>query len=215
MRVHEARRDLYRRLAREQGYRSRAAFKLIEATEKYRFIAPGDRVLDFGAAPGGWMQVAAELVGEEGLVVGVDLHPIRLRGRNIKEITADVHDSGVGQRVWLALGGSQADVALSDLAPSVSGVWELDQGRQAELTLRVLELSGRLLRDEGYAFFKLFEGERSQEIRNEFKRRFRAVHTIKPRASRSVSSELYYYCEGWRGAGTAERGGHPEGHDPS
>jgi len=197
MRLDEAKRDLYRRLAKEQGYKSRAAFKLIQAPEKYGFIRPGDRVVDFGAAPGGWMQVAAQLVGDYGIVVGVDLHEVRLRGRNLKAIEMDVHDPKVEQKVLDALGG-MADVALSDLAPTVSGVWELDQGGQVDLTLRVLELAEPILRKEGSGFFKLFEGERSQEVRDDFRRRFRTVRPIKPLASRSVSSELYYYCEGWR-----------------
>ncbi len=197
MRLHEARRDLYRRLAKEQGYRSRAAFKLIQATEKYHFIRQGDRVVDFGAAPGGWMQVASQLVGDEGAVVGVDLHEIRVRGKNLKAIEMDVQDPKVKQKVLDVLGG-MADVALSDLSPTVSGVWELDQGRQVDLVLRVLELSESILKTDGSGFFKLFEGERSQEVRDEFRKCFRVVHTIKPLASRSVSSELYYYCEGWR-----------------
>jgi 23S rRNA (uridine2552-2'-O)-methyltransferase len=197
MRLHEARRDLYRRLAKEQGYKSRAAFKLIQAIEKYHFIRPGDRVVDFGAAPGGWMQVAAQLAGDEGVVVGVDLREVRLKGKNLKFIEMDVHDPRVGQGVLEAL-GNMADVALSDLSPSVSGVWELDQGRQVDLTLRVLDLLESVLRRDGLGFFKLFEGERSQEVRDEFRKCFRVVHTIKPLASRSVSSELFYYCEGWR-----------------
>jgi 23S rRNA (uridine2552-2'-O)-methyltransferase len=198
MRLHEAKRDLYRRLAKEQGYRSRAAFKLIQAIEKYHFIAPGDAVVDFGAAPGGWMQVASRLVGEDGLVVGVDLHEVRLRGKNLKIILMDVHNPEVKQKVLGALGGRMADVALSDLAPSVSGVWELDQGRQVDLTVRVLDLSESILRRDGSGFFKLFEGERSQEVREEFRKCFTEVRAIKPLASRSVSSELYYYCEGWK-----------------
>ncbi len=109
----------------------------------------------------------------------------------------DVHDPRVEQKLLEALGG-MADVALSDLAPTVSGVWELDQGRQVDLTLRVLDLSESVLRPDGSGFFKLFEGERSQEVRDEFRKCFRVVHTFKPLASRSVSSELYYYCEGWR-----------------
>jgi 23S rRNA (uridine2552-2'-O)-methyltransferase len=197
MRLHEAKRDLYRRLAKEQGYKSRAAFKLIQAIEKYHFIGPGDKVVDFGAAPGGWMQVASQLVGDDGIVVGVDVREVRLRGKNLRAIEMDVHDFKVKQKVLEALGG-MADVALSDLAPSVSGVWELDQGRQVDLILKVLELSESILRRDGSGFFKLFEGERSQEVRDEFRRRFTTVRPIKPAASRSVSSELYYYCEGWK-----------------
>jgi 23S rRNA (uridine2552-2'-O)-methyltransferase len=195
MRLNEARRDLYRRLAREQGYKSRAAFKLIEANERYDFIREGAKVVDFGAAPGGWLQVASEIVGPEGRVVGVDLDPIRLKEKNVVTIKMDVHDAAVAGKVEEALGG-KADIVLSDLAPSVTGVWELDQTRQIDLTLRVLDLAGVLLKKHGGVFCKLFEGERSQDVRDEFKRRFDSVRTVKPAASRNAASELYYYCEG-------------------
>lgn len=197
MRLDEARRDLYRRLAREQGYKSRAAFKLIESNERYRFLRPGGKVLDLGAAPGGWMQVASELVGPTGLVVGVDLDKIRLREKNVVSLKMDVHDPGLVAEVEPLLGG-KADVILSDLAPSVSGVWEIDQTRQVDLTLRVLEIARVLLADRGSVFCKLFEGERSQDVRDEFKRMFTSVRTVKPAASRNASSELYYFCEGIR-----------------
>jgi len=197
MRLHEARRDLYRRLAKEQGYKSRAAFKLIEANERYGFLREGAKVVDFGAAPGGWLQVASELIGPEGLVVGVDLSPIRLKAKNVIAIRMDVHDPAVEEKVRGALGGP-ADVVLSDLSPSVSGVWELDQTRQVDLTLRVLELSRELLKGGGSVFYKLFEGERSQEVRDSFRRTFESVRVVKPAASRSASSELYYFCEGLR-----------------
>jgi len=194
MRLNEARKDLYRRLAREQGYKSRAAFKLIEANERYCFLREGGKVVDFGAAPGGWLQVVSEIVGPRGRVVGVDLSPIRLKGKNVVAVRMDVHDPGVSAKVREALGGP-ADLILSDLSPSVSGVWELDQTRQADLTLRVLELSRELLGDGGGVFCKLFEGERSQEVRKELRRTFRSVRVIKPAASRTSSSELYYFCE--------------------
>jgi len=194
MRLHEARRDLYRRLAKEQGYKSRAAFKLLEANERYGFLRPGGRVLDFGAAPGGWLQVASQLVGPTGIVVGVDISPIRLKEKNVIALRMDVNDAEVPYKMASALGG-RADVILSDLAPSVSGVWELDQTRQVDLTLRVLELCPLLLKDQGGAFFKLFEGERSQDVRDAFKGTFKSVRVLKPAASRNASSELYYYCE--------------------
>ena len=195
MRLSEARRDLYRRLAREQGYKSRAAFKLIEANERYEIIRPGYKVLDLGAAPGGWMQVASQLVGPEGLVVGVDISPIRLKEKNVVSIMLDVHAPAVVEKAGHAIGG-KADVILSDLAPTVTGVWELDQIRQVDLTLRVLELARALLKEDGAVFCKLFEGERSQEVRDRFRLMFTKVRTVKPAASRNASSELYYYCEG-------------------
>ena len=195
MRLNEARKDLYRRLAKEQGYKSRAAFKLIQANERYGFLREGQKVVDFGAAPGGWLQVVSEIIGPSGLVVGVDLSPIRLKVKNIIAIRTDVHDPEVAAKVKDALGGP-ADVVLSDLSPSVSGVWELDQTRQVDLTLRVLELSRELLKEGGSVFCKLFEGERSQEVRDSFRRMFRSVRVLKPAASRTASSELYYFCEG-------------------
>ncbi len=198
MRLHEARKDLYRRLAKEQGYKSRAAFKLIEANEKYRLIGRGDTVLDLGSAPGGWVQVASELVGPEGLVVGVDIQEVRLKEKNVVTIVMDVNDTRVPGKLLSLLGGP-ADVVLSDLSPSVSGVWELDQTRQADLTLRVLGLSESVLRIGGRAFCKQFEGERSPEVRDAFSNGFKTVRVLKPAASRSASSELYYYCDGWLG----------------
>ena len=206
MRLQEARRDLYRRLAKEQGYKSRAAFKLIEAEEKYGFIREGDSIVDLGAAPGGWLQVCSELVGPKGFVVGVDIHPIHLKEKNVKAIVLNVDDPSVPGKV-AALLGRRADALLSDLSPTVSGVWELDHIRQVDLTLRALSLCDELLRKEGHGFFKLFEGERSQEARNEMNARFREVRVVKPKASRSQSSELYYYCEGWKGAPAAKREG--------
>ncbi len=198
MRLDEARRDLYRRLAREQGYKSRAAFKLKEAHEKYHFIHTGDKVVDFGAAPGGWAQVSSEIVGDSGLVVGVDRDQISLREGNIHTLKSDVFDASVAEKLADIMKG-KADVVLSDLAPSVSGAWDLDHYKQIELTLRVLELSVLLLKRGGSGFFKVFEGERSKATRAEFIRKFDIVRVIKPHASRNQASELYYVCMGWRG----------------
>jgi 23S rRNA (uridine2552-2'-O)-methyltransferase len=195
MRLDEARHDIYRRLAREQGYKSRAAFKLIEANERYSFIAPGRRVLDFGSSPGRWRQVESELVGPGGRVVGVDISKIKVKGGNIVALKMDVNDPAFPAKAAEAIGG-RADVFLSDLAPSVTGVWELDQRRQMDLTMRVLELSAVLLKTGGSLFCKLFEGEGSQEVRDALKERFSNVRVIKPAASRNASSELYYYCDG-------------------
>jgi len=198
LRLDEARRDLYRRLAKEQGYKSRAAFKLLQANEKYDFIRKGDTVLDLGAAPGGWLQVCSKLVGPEGMVIGVDLHEIHLKDKNVRSLSLDVNDPKMVEKV-LTLSKHPVDVVLSDLAPSVSGVWELDQTRQVDLTLRVLELCEAVLKKGGSAFVKLFEGERSPEVRVEMRKRFKDVRALKPAASRSASSELYYYCLWWKG----------------
>jgi len=208
LRLDEARKDVYRRLAREQGFKSRAAFKLIEANEKYEFISEGDYVIDFGAAPGGWLQVCSRLVGPRGLVVGVDLSEIRLKEKNVKALKLDVNDPRTVELVW-GITGRRVGIVLSDLSPSVSGVWELDHTRQVDLTLRVLELSDSLLWSGGSAFLKAFEGERSREVRDAFRKRFKSVRPFKPLASRSASSELYYFCEGWRPASGTGTGSEP------
>ena len=203
MKPQEARRDLYRRLAKEEGFKSRAAYKLIEANERYRIISRGSRVVDFGAAPGGWLQVCSRIVGDSGFVVGVDLREISLKGKNLKTLRLDVYDESVGGIVSKVLGGLTADVILSDLSPSVSGIWELDHFKQVEMTVRVLSLGETLLKKGGNGFFKDFEGERSREVRRELIERFEEVRTMKPRASRNESSELYYVGLAWRGAGSA------------
>jgi 23S rRNA (uridine2552-2'-O)-methyltransferase len=195
MKLQDARKDHYRRLAKEQGYRSRAAYKLLEANERYGFLVDGAKVLDFGSAPGGWLQVASELVGSSGFVLGVDLDMTKVRERNVATLKMDVYDARFLAKALAALGG-KADVFLSDLSPKVSGVWELDQTRQADLTIRVLDLAPSLLRQGGSLFCKLFDGEGSQEVRARLKETFASVRVIKPAASRHASSELYYFCEG-------------------
>ncbi len=198
MKLQEARRDLYRRLAKEEGFKSRAAYKLIEANERYRIISRGSRVVDFGAAPGGWLQVCSRIVGDSGFVVGVDLREISLKGKNLKTLRLDVYDESVGGIVSKVLGGRAADVILSDLSPSVSGIWELDHFKQVEMTQRVLSLGETLLKKGGNGFFKIFEGERSGEVKRGLIGRFEEVRTMKPRASRRESSELFYVGLAWR-----------------
>ena len=204
MKLQDARRDLYRRLAKEQGYKSRAAFKLIEANEKYHLIRKGDRVVDLGAAPGGWLQVCSGIVGDSGIVVGLDLRPISVKGSNVRTLKVDVYDESALDRLQRLLGG-QADVLLSDLASSVSGIWALDHFKQVELTMRVLLLGETLLKERGNAFLKVFEGERSIELKGELSRRFEVVRLMKPRAVRRESAELYYVCFAWKGAARTPR----------
>src|SRR6266550_6620011 len=164
MKLEDARRDQYRRLAREQGYKSRAAYKLLENVRKYQLIKDGDVVLDFGAAPGGWLQVAAEAVGESGLVVGVDIEPVHVGEPNVVTIQSDVNSPELSVKLEKVL-PRKADVVLSDLSPQVMGTWDLDHYRQIELTLAAARLTGGFLRKGGSGMFKVFDGERFSEIR--------------------------------------------------
>jgi 23S rRNA (uridine2552-2'-O)-methyltransferase len=193
MRLSEARKDYYRRRAKEEGYKSRAAYKLLEAIKRYNLIRPGDRVLDLGAAPGGWLQVASAAAGPRGLVVGIDISPIEVEAENVRTLRMDVADARVVGAVTEML-GRRADVMLSDISPRISGVWELDQYKQIDLTLRSISLGDELLRPGGNAMFKVFQGERFSEAEREARARYEFVSIMKPAASRSASSEMYLLC---------------------
>jgi 23S rRNA (uridine2552-2'-O)-methyltransferase len=196
MRLEDAKRDQYRRLAREEGYKSRAAYKLLENVRKYQLIKSGDVVLDFGAAPGGWLQVASEAAGDSGLVVGVDLEPVELNEPNIVSIQSDVRSPELAVRLEKAL-PSKADVVLSDLSPQVMGTWDLDHYRQIDLTMAAASLMAGFLRKGGNAMFKVFDGERFGETRAMLSKQFRKVQVTKPKASRKGSAELYLVCFGF------------------
>ncbi len=196
MRLEDAKRDQYRRLAREEGYKSRAAYKLLENVRKYRLIKPGDVVLDFGAAPGGWLQVAAEAAGESGLVVGVDLEPVQINMKNVVTIQSDVKSPELALKLERAL-PRKADVVLSDLSPQVMGTWDLDHFRQIDITMAAAALMRGFLRKGGNAMFKVFDGERFGEMRAALSKQFEKIQITKPKASRPSSAELYIVCLGF------------------
>jgi 23S rRNA (uridine2552-2'-O)-methyltransferase len=196
MRLEDAKRDQYRRLAREEGYKSRAAYKLLENVRKYQLIKRGDVVLDFGAAPGGWLQVASEAAGESGLVVGVDLEPVELPDENVVTIQSDVKSPELPLKLEKAL-PRKADVVLSDLSPQVMGTWDLDHYRQIDITMAAAALMGGFLRKGGNAMFKVFDGERFGEMRALLSSQFQKVQITKPKASRKGSAELYLVCFGF------------------
>lgn len=202
MKLEQARKDYYRRLAREEGYKSRAAYKLLEAVRKYKLIKRGEKVLDLGAAPGGWMQVASEAVGSPGLVIGVDLASIDLDLPNAHTLQADINSPALLETIRTLLPGG-ADVILSDISPNISGAWDLDHYKQIDLTLRSLSFCDVFLRTGGNAMFKIFEGERFGEVRKEAGRRFKTVTIMKPQASRKESSEIYLVCVGRLAVSTA------------
>lgn len=197
MRLREARRDLYRRLAAAHGYRSRAAFKLIQIDERYHIFQEGEVVLDLGSAPGGWLQVASERVGLEGLVVGVDVKSIPRVAENVVTLKMDVFSSDLVEQVSAYTEG-KVDVMLSDLSPNVSGVWDLDHSRQIALTRRVISLMPHLLKPDGSAVLKVFDGEELPAVKSQLRKIFEKVDLTKPLASRGQSSELYFICKGYK-----------------
>jgi 23S rRNA (uridine2552-2'-O)-methyltransferase len=183
-------RDPYVKRARSEGWRSRAAFKLMEIDDRDRLLRRGALVLDLGAAPGGWSQVAAERVGPAGRVIAVDLLEMEPMD-GVHYIQGDFTDEGVQDSIIAALGGQQADLVISDMAPNISGNWSVDQPRAMYLAELVLAEAARLLRPGGSLVTKLFQGEGFDALMAEARRHFRTVRIRKPASSRSESREIY------------------------
>ncbi|MEM2759990.1 MAG: RlmE family RNA methyltransferase [Nitrososphaerales archaeon] len=198
MRLQEAKRDVYRRLARERGYRSRAALKLLEINRSYHLIRRGMYVVDLGCAPGGWLQVVKKFVGGRGKVLGVDIHPVEPIS-NVQTIVGDVNDPSLTERILAAL-GRKVDLVLSDVAPNIIGVWQLDHARQIDMAQNASKIAERILVKNGNAVFKAFEGSMLNELRDALKRKFSHVRLYKPKASRKASSEIYLICLGYKGS---------------
>ena len=192
MRLADARRDQYRRLAKDQGYRARSAYKLLQINRSYNVLKKGDKVVDLGCAPGGWLQVAVKEVRPSGKVIGIDLKPVTPVVDAII-LQGSIEDPNILSKIEEIL-GSKADVVLSDLAPNVSGVWDIDHARQISLSTIALQFTQRLLRIGGSSVFKVFEGDMLKEFRSELDRNFGKVFLSKPSASRQESSELYIIC---------------------
>jgi len=182
--------DDFVRRAKDQGYRSRAAFKLLEIDRKDRLFRPGMTVLDLGAAPGGWSQVAAERVKPAGKVVAVDLLEI-LPIPGVTALTGDFRAADLEA----ALGG-MADVVLSDMMPNVTGVPLVDQARAAELLLAAVECCRKVLKPGGVFLAKMFQGEAFEDVRKALAGSFQTVAVRKPTASRSESRETYLLARG-------------------
>jgi 23S rRNA (uridine2552-2'-O)-methyltransferase len=199
MKLTKARRDQYRKLAKQQGYRSRAAFKLLQLNKSYKIIKNSDKVVEFGCAPGGWIQVATQLVGPSGFVLGLDLKEINpLAGASF--IKGSIDDPLLTEILLQTVGpNDKFDVVLSDMSPNVSGIWEIDHERQISLTKHALHVSIRILEKRGNAIFKIFQGVSTRSFVNELAEHFALVKLSKPPASRQESSELYVICLGFKG----------------
>jgi len=184
-------RDYYYRKAKEEKYRSRAAYKLIQAVKKYDFIHSGDVVVDLGSAPGGWLQVARQIVGEEGFVLGVDLREVKpLNYENVHVIIGDIREEETLKRIRAIL-PRPADAVISDISPNISGIWELDHIRQIELAEFALEIALDVLKAGGNFFTKVFQGELFNQFLDTVKKHFSRVEIFKPKASRKESAEIY------------------------
>jgi len=190
--------DPYVKQANAQGYRSRAAFKLAQLDAAQRLLRPGDCVVDLGAAPGGWSQVAAQRVAPAGRVVAVDLlemDPID----GVEFVQGDFTHDAVRADLRARLPDRGVDLVMSDMSPNLSGVKDNDQARGAELVLAALDFAGTVLTPRGAVLVKIFHGGSMQELVAHARRRFRAVKLSKPPASRARSAEVYLLGQGGDG----------------
>ncbi len=194
----EHRDDPYVQQAQREGYRSRACYKLLELQEKDRLIKPGMTVVDLGSAPGGWSQVAVELVGHHGRVVASDILPMdSLAG--VEFIEGDFTEDAVFEQILAALQGDPVDIVISDMAPNMSGVAAVDQPRSMYLVELALDMARRVLAPGGVFVAKVFQGEGFDELFREARDGFDRVLTRKPKASRPRSREVYLVATGFRG----------------
>ena len=189
--------DAYVQWAQKEGYRSRASHKLLEIQQQEHLIRPGMTVIDLGAAPGSWSQVAIKLVGPKGRVIASDILAMdAITGVNF--IQGDFTEFRVFDEIFVLLGNSKADLVISDMAPNMSGNKAIDQPRSMHLAELALELAQRVLKLQGSLLIKVFQGEGFDELRRELRQNFARVQTRKPSASRSRSREVYQLATGFK-----------------
>nr|WP_245416083.1 RlmE family RNA methyltransferase [Microvirga sp. 17 mud 1-3] len=189
--------DPYVARAKREGYRSRAAYKLLEIDEKYHILKSGQRVVDLGAAPGGWSQIAARKVGEKGRVVGIDLLPIDPMP-GVEFVQLDFLDESAPDKLIEMLGGP-ADIVMSDMAANTTGHKKTDHLRIMGLAEAAIAFAREIMAPGGVFIAKVFQGGTESQLLADLKRDFATVRHVKPAASRADSSELYVMATGFRG----------------
>ena len=194
---HEKKKEHFYKQAKREGYRARSAFKLLQIQKKYKILKSGDVVIDLGAAPGGWSQVAKEITGENGKVIGVDILSIQpLDG--VIFIQADMTKEEDINRILNLIDKKTADVIISDMSPNISGTYSVDQARSVFLCEQALKTCDLLLKHGGNFVCKIFEGEDFPHFIKKVKNKFKTVKQFNPDASRKSSSEIYIIARGFK-----------------
>lgn len=187
----ERKKEHYYKMAKQEKYRSRASYKLLQLNKKFKIIKPRDYVVDLGAAPGGWSQVALDIVGDEGKVVAVDLQRIKpFEHENFIQITGDFTEDETVKRIEETLGWN-ADVILSDAAPKLTGIKDIDQLKSIDIANNALKIADKILKIDGSMVIKVFQGEGFPSLLKEIKKKFKTVKTTKPPSSKKGSIEMY------------------------
>ena len=195
--LEERARDKYVKKSKQAGFRSRASFKLLEIQEKDRFIQPGMVVVDLGSAPGGWSQAAKILVGDKGSVLATDILPMApISG--VEFIQGDFTEDAVFEDLIERVGVESVDLVISDMAPNITGIREIDQPGSMHLAELALDFARSILREGAYFLVKVFEGEGIGEFKQILAGEFEKVKVRKPKASRSRSREMYLLAEKYR-----------------
>lgn len=190
--------DVWVKKSREDGYRSRASYKLIELDEKDRLFRPGQIVVDLGAAPGGWSQVAVERVGDKGVVIASDILEISpLAG--VEFVQGDFTEQSVLDELLELMGDRRADVVISDMAPNMSGMAAVDIPNAMGLVELALDMAQQVLKPGGVFVAKVFQGEGFDTLLAEMRKSFGTVVSRKPDSSRARSREIYQVCKGFKG----------------
>ncbi|AQL39441.1 23S rRNA (uridine(2552)-2'-O)-methyltransferase RlmE [Pseudomonas syringae] len=190
--------DKYVKMAQKDGYRSRASYKLLEIQEKDKVIRPGMTVIDLGAAPGGWSQVTSRLIGGQGRLIASDI----LEMDSIPDVTfiqGDFTEDAILEQILEAVGNTQVDLVISDMAPNMSGLSAVDMPRAMFLCELALDLAGRVLRPGGDFLIKVFQGEGFDIYHKDIRKLFDKVQMRKPSSSRDRSREQYLLARGFRG----------------
>jgi 23S rRNA (uridine2552-2'-O)-methyltransferase len=195
----EHRDDIFVQRAQKEGYRSRACYKLLELNERDRLIRPGMRVVDLGAAPGGWSQVAGSLVGAKGRVIATDILPMDTL-EDVEFIQGDFTEDAVFDALLEAIGDHPVDLVMSDMAPNMSGVAAVDLPRAMYLVELAVDMATRVLAPKGAFVAKVFQGEGFDELFRTLREQYATVLTRKPEASRPRSREVYIVAKEFKGA---------------
>ncbi|WP_457857398.1 RlmE family RNA methyltransferase [Psychrobacter pulmonis] len=183
--------DPYVKKAQKDGYRARAAYKLLEINEKTNLIKKGMTVVDLGSAPGSWSQVAGKLVGEKGVLIASDILPMDTLP-DVTFIQGDFREAEVFERIMAEVGNRQVNVVLSDMAPNTAGNSAIDQPRMMYLCELAVDFALATLPEGGALIMKVFQGEGTQELRKQIQADFSKIRSIKPGASRPRSKEMFW-----------------------